>query len=213
MQCLLSQRVPTQDDGVIKKHRIPNQTETDEQMRLVLPYSKGLSEKICMACRPLSVLTVFKSSTTLRNLFTHVMTPTAPEERKVMVYQIPCECGSVYIGETGKQHWRDRKAALQNTRQHCRTQGSIAEHKAAVRQANINKAIASHVWNSCHAIQWSETSVLEHEAEWYRRRVKEALYIRSSSYSEHRPGPSLEPMLGYPKTMTETDSPPPPPLM
>ena len=63
-----------------------------------------------------------------------------------MVFQIPCECGSVYIGETGRQ-----------------LKICIAEHKAALRQANSNIAIASHEWNSDHTIQWSETSVPQHD--------------------------------------------------
>ena len=57
---------------------------------------------------------------------------------------------AVYIGETGRE---------------LKTQ--IAEHKAAVRQANTNNAIASHVWNLRHNIQWKETSVLKHEGDWY----------------------------------------------
>ena len=83
-----------------------------------------------------------------------------------MVYCIlcyVCECGSVYIGETGRQ-----------------LKTHITEHKKAVTNANPRNAIASHVWNTGHSIQVSETSGIDHEENWYRRRIKEALYIRSS---------------------------------
>ena len=62
--------------GVLKKHGSSKETKDDEQRMLVLPYIKGLNEKIRLACRPLSVKTVFRSSTTLRNLLTQVKTLT-----------------------------------------------------------------------------------------------------------------------------------------
>ena len=142
--------------------------------------------------------------------------------KKGMVYQIPCECGSARNPHESftefawnphrfstefvrfckvscdmyRIHWRDWKAAEDV---HCK-------HKAAVRQANTNNAIGSHVWSSDHTIQWSETSVLEQEAEGYRRRVKEALYIRSSAGSLNT-DPSLEPMLGCPRYRQTLPSP------
>ena len=45
--------------GVLKKHRSPNETKSDEQRMLVLQYIKRLSKKIHMACCSL-VLAVFK---------------------------------------------------------------------------------------------------------------------------------------------------------
>ena len=57
----------------------------------------------------------------------------------------------------------------------------IAEHKATMRQANTNNVTASHVWNSGHNIPCRETSVLELEVDKHRRRVQEALYVRSSA--------------------------------
>ena len=67
-----------------------------------------------------------------------------------------CECGSVYIRETGRQL------------------------KTHITNANPRNAIAAHVWNTGHNIQASETSGIDHEENWYRRKIKEALYIRSS---------------------------------
>ena len=77
--------------------------EDDEQRLLVLPHIKGLSEKIRLVCRPLNIKTAFRSSSTLRSLLTHVKVPTPPEEHKCVVYRVPCDCGSVYVGETGRQ--------------------------------------------------------------------------------------------------------------
>ena len=55
----------------------------------------------------------------------------------------------------------------------------ITEHKKAVTNANPRNAIVAQVRNTGHNIQFSETSDIDHEESWYRRRIKEALYIRS----------------------------------
>ena len=89
---------------------------------------------------------------------------------------------AVYIGETGRE---------------LKTQ--IAEHKAAVRQANTNNAIASHVWNLRHNIQWKETSVLKHEGEVLNEGQGGTVHQELCWHLEHRPRPSLEFMLGFPK--------------
>ena len=72
----------------------------------VLPYVKGLSEQL-RCC-------LFKSETTLRS---HLLRPNDavnPAKQDGVVYRIPCECGKVYIGDTGrpiqdriKEHDRD----------------------------------------------------------------------------------------------------------
>ena len=76
----------------------------------------------------------------------------------------PMKCGSVYIGETGRQ-----------------LKTCIAENKIAVINANPKNAIAVDVWNTGHNIQCSETSDIQCEENGYRRRIKEALYIRGSA--------------------------------
>ena len=82
-----------------------------------------------------------------------------------MVYRIPCECGSVYIVETGRQL-----------------------------KTCIADAIVVHVWNTDHNIQWSATSDIKCEENGYRRRIKEALYIRGSANTINTdPGLSLNP--------------------
>ena len=60
------------------------------------------SEKITSLCRNIGVHTAFTSKSTLRNLLTHVKPKIPPENRVGVIYLIPCECGAVYIGETGR---------------------------------------------------------------------------------------------------------------
>ena len=78
------------------------------------------------------------------------------------MYQIPCSCGNVYIGET--------KRALET---------HIKEHRAATRRGETEKsAIVEYAWGQQHPILWEETSVLDQAKNNTTLLIKEALHIR-----------------------------------
>ena len=83
-----------------------------------------------------------------------------------MVYRIPCAtCPAVYIGQTGR---------LLSTR--------LDEHKAAVKHANCDtSAVAEHVWNCQHQIDFQWASVLACESNLHQRVTRESWFIRTSS--------------------------------
>ena len=58
-----------------------------------------MSEQIYQACRHLPIQTPFTSKNALRKALMEVKTTTPSE---TVVYAIYCECGDVYIGETGR---------------------------------------------------------------------------------------------------------------
>ena len=74
----------------------------------------------------------------------------------------------------------------------------IEEHKRAVLKADPNNAIAEDVWSTGHKI--NETTSIDHDGDWFRRRVKEALCIRSSNAMNSDPGLSLNPCWTAPRT-------------
>ena len=68
----------------------------------VVPYIKGVSEVLRRCLQQQGVRTVFKSDTSLRS---HLVRPTdvlEPIKQDGVVYKIPCKCGKVSIGETGR---------------------------------------------------------------------------------------------------------------
>ena len=83
---------------------------------------KGVSEVLCRCLQQQGECTVFKSDTTLRS---HLVRPKdALEQTKQdgVFSKTPCECGKVYIGETGramqdriKEHDRDIRLARTQT--------------------------------------------------------------------------------------------------
>ena len=78
------------------------------------------------------------------------------------VYKIPCQnCTKCYIGETGR---------LLSTR--------IYEHEHSLRSAKT--ALAEHVRNTQHKIDFSKISVLSNEKYDFRRKILEALFMRKN---------------------------------
>ena len=136
--------------------------EDDRTDTLCLPYIRGLSENVEKAMKDLKIRTVFKTTLTLRRCLTKVKTPTDPTTTKGVVYKIPCECGRMYVGETGRT-----------------LKQRITEHKRAVKNADSNNGLAVHVAETEHEIRWNEAEVVCREEQWTKRKIKEGLSIKA----------------------------------
>jgi len=85
-----------------------------------------------------------------------------PTKQDGVVYKIPCECGKVYIGETGR--------AMQDR---------IKEHDRDIRLARTQaSAVSEHGNETEHLPIWKEVKFIDRDPHWYTRRVKEAIHIR-----------------------------------
>ena len=135
--------------------------DREKPKKLFIPYSKGLSETIERRVRLLNIRTVFKTQTTLRQKLMTVKGKPDKHDVKGVVYSIPFECGSLYIGETG----RTLKTRLM-------------EHKWSVRNRDTNNGIAVHVTETDHSVQWEQAAVIKTEEFITKRKVQEALTIR-----------------------------------
>ena len=130
----------------------------------VIPYVSGVSERIRKACEKFNLRVVFKSGPTLRSLFTKVKDPLPKEKLAGVVYQIPCQCGKVYVGETQR-----------------RLETRVKEHRDACNKGDTWKsAIAEHQWDQQHQVDWDATRVLDRAARPVQLKVKEALHIEKT---------------------------------
>ena len=77
-----------------------SQKEEEKQPLAVIPYVSDVSEQIRKACEKYNLKVVFKSGPTLHSLLTKVKDPLPKEKLANVVYQIPCQCGKMYVGET-----------------------------------------------------------------------------------------------------------------
>ena len=104
------------------------------------------------------VRTVFKSNTTLRSHLVRPKDTLEPTKQDGVVYKSPCECGKVYIGETGR--------AMQDR---------IKEHDRDIRLARTQtSAVSEHANETGHLPLWKEVKFIDCDPHW----VKEAIHIR-----------------------------------
>ena len=92
------------------------------------PTPKVGPNNFAAAYKQQGVRAIFKSETALRSRLVRRKDAVDPAKQDGVVYRIPCECGEVYIGETGrpmedriKEHDRDLQFVLTQT-------SAVSEH-------------------------------------------------------------------------------------
>ncbi len=89
---------------IINSTNMSKQEQQDQQptkSTTVLPHNKGISEVLRHYLRQ-GIWTIFKSDTTLRSHLVQPKDTLEPTKQVRVVYNISCECGKVYIGQTGR---------------------------------------------------------------------------------------------------------------
>ena len=86
-----------------KKHRkTDNHTAQEKPIgSAIISYAPNISEKLRRIGNTYGIRTAFRScTTTLRSILTKTKPPNQTQDSKNCIYNIPCECGKRYIGET-----------------------------------------------------------------------------------------------------------------
>ena len=108
----------------------------------------------------------------LRSMLTKVKDTLALEKKSKVVYQVPCSCGEIYIGETLR-----------------RLETRMKEHQDACQKGTLEKsALAEHAWENHHPIKWEETTVIDQARTSKELMLKEAIHIRLNHPSLNRDG-------------------------
>ena len=106
------------------------------------------------------VRAVFKSE--LRSQLVRPKDAVNTAKQHGVVYRIPCECGKVNIGETGRP-----------------MQDRIKEHDWDIRLTRTEtSAVSEHAHNTGHKPLWNEVKFIDRDPHYDTRRVKEAIHIR-----------------------------------
>ena len=150
--------------NLIKTTRPTANKEPTQEFKsiVVLPYIKGVSEVLRRCLQQQGVRAVFKSDTTLRSRLVRPKEALEPTKQDGVLYKIPCVCGKVYIGETGR--------AMQDR---------IKEDDRDIRLARMQtSAVSEHANETGHLPIWKEVKFIDRDPHWYTRRVKEAIHIR-----------------------------------
>ncbi|XP_046404093.1 uncharacterized protein LOC124169501 [Ischnura elegans] len=133
-----------------------------------LPFVSTVSCKIARILKRHDIKTYFRPPAKLRNQLV-----TAKDPCGLMtpgVYQIPCECGQVYVGETGR-------TIATRMKEHQRHFRLGQPEKSAVAELSISRD---------HAIRWENTKVLCRGDRFWERLTKEAILIRTTTDTMNR---------------------------
>ena len=111
-------------------------------------------------CKGFRIHTAFRSSTTLRGLLTRAKDALPELKRSGVVYEVPCICGDVYVGET--------KRSLETR---------LKQHRRAAERGE-KSALVEHAWEAGHVIEWESARVIETVKNTAHRKFMEALHIK-----------------------------------
>jgi len=128
-----------------KKGALRVEPGTEVKSTAVLPYLKGVSEPLLRCLQQQGIRTIFKSDTTLRSHLVRPKDTVDPDKQDGVVYRIPCECGKVYIGETGRS-----------------MQKRIKEHDRDIRLARTQTStVSEHANKTGHHPLWNEVKFID----------------------------------------------------
>ena len=143
---------------------------------VILPYVKGLSEKVERILKKRNISAAFKPHKTLRNILVHPKDKNKPKEG---VYTIDCKnCPKKYVGET-------KRLLEQRVKEHKKEVDVLADTQKFTRETRktsitefSKSAITDHARQLNHVIDWDSAKIVAREADWKIRGIKEAITIR-----------------------------------
>ena len=134
----------------------PNRARTS----IGLPYIHGTSEKLARIFRAHDVGVYHRPINTIRSLLVHPKDKTLDLQKCGVVYQVTCpQCQHLYVGETGR---------ILATR--------MKEHTSHNTQPT---AVGDHCREHGHVISKNNVEVLAREEGWLKRKVREAIEIKT----------------------------------
>ncbi|KFD59678.1 hypothetical protein M514_28142 [Trichuris suis] len=172
--------------------RIQNRTITGP--RILLPYYKGLSERIQRLGRTLNFSVCYQRGPDLRTLLRGDKVRFPSGEHAGVVYAVKCSCSALYIGETGfslthrfREHMRHLNRYNRAKQELEGTSSPQTTHRGKPRTAHPTlameemlaaSAVAEH---AAHCRGSTQTRVVCKESHLSRKRIKEAFFIQNNA--------------------------------
>ncbi len=147
---------------------------------VVIPYVKGLSERISRVLRPFQFSTFYKPINKISTILGLPKDPIKNENVCGVVYQVNCrDCEKQYIGQTTNS-----------------LATRLKQHRAACQHLQVEKsALAEHAVTNDHAIDWANAKVVHRETRWRHRLFAEAIHTKQrGSIAMNRADMNLPPV-------------------
>ena len=154
----IKSQVPTKNKNRSNSNHAGQTNNKKQNVYMVVPYYRGLSESIKRSCRKYGVQVHFKGGLTIKNI---LMAPKDKDpilKKSGVIYRYKCdrvECDEEYIGESARTFAERFK-----------------EHQKA------SSPINDYYNTSGHSVTMDNLSIVGREEENLMRTIKEALYIR-----------------------------------
>ena len=157
-------------DNTSKKQAHKDSHTRDKEQRpaiyAVLPYMKGVTERLKRAYAKHNVSLFSKPGYTLRNALVRPKDPLLPSEKCGVIYKIACEqCGESYVGET-------ERSLGERT----------SEHQKSIDNKDCKSALSQHLLRSRHIVTTKPIAdtveIIDQEPRKAHRKVKEAVHIQ-----------------------------------
>ena len=139
-----------------------------------LPYYSGITEPLTRLFNSKGLSTTIKARGSLRENLVKPKDKLGKEEKVGVIYHIPCAginstpCPGTYVGET------ERTANARFNEHTSTASNALGKYKSAMLQ---------HAREEGHHFRRQDVTVMDHEQDWVRRGIKEAIYIRALSPS------------------------------
>ena len=155
----ISKRTATITNSMYTKEKTPRSVFLKN--KIVLPFIKHLTPKISHILHKHNTIPIFQSINKFNKLITLGKDRLDKMHTSGIVYHIKCQdCTSSYIGMS------KRKLKTRTN-----------EHIRAVKQCSENSALATHVDNTGHKIDFEKVNILDTEKNFYKRSFSEMLNI------------------------------------
>ena len=147
--------------------------EEFSKTRMVVPFpGQKMASQLRRVCNKYNISVAFKSVNTIGSNLIKLKDPVHDDFKSGVVYEIPLNCGKIYIGETGR-HWGKRRD----------------EHIGYVRGYNVkDSAVLEHLvdcqdqcGHSNPGVKWDSCQILGQESHAGRRLALESLMIKQNS--------------------------------
>ena len=136
-------------------------TSTGKNVSIPLPYVKGLSEKLTHIFQDHGVRTYHKPINTIRSFLVHPKDKTPDHNKCGVIYKVQCPaCTDFYVGETS------------------RTLGTRFKEHCNLKTATLT-AVAEHSKTHRHSINTDNVSVVAREDQFWKRKIRESIEIRT----------------------------------
>ncbi|VDQ06096.1 unnamed protein product [Trichobilharzia regenti] len=138
----------------------------------MIPYRKETSDEIKRILNDHNIRVYFRATNILRSLLVKIKDKIEQENQQNCVYQINCgDCNAVYVRETSRQ-------VNIRLKEHKQCPKVVPKTSAVLKKLENNSAIALHLIETGHKIDFDKTKVLQKGFCSYKERLNsEALHI------------------------------------